>query len=188
MHEQPPQIHFFNAPRQLAKLPPGVSKQGAFDDQPRDADEVAFQLEDGDVVLVVTDGYSDKCVSSLASGSVTSRAREYEGLTVVAAYRTYSIWAEGETTRLLDLVRTKVDAASPRWSSASEVDAALASSIAQTAVNFARVVSYRRDVYTPFAAEARRWRVKGVGRGGKVDDVTVVCAVVRKGKVEEPVE
>ncbi|GJN88308.1 hypothetical protein Rhopal_001273-T1 [Rhodotorula paludigena] len=158
VHEQQPQIHFFNAPRQLAKLPPGVSKQGAFDDQPRDADEVAFQLEDGDVVLVVTDGYSD------------------------------NIWAEGETTRLLDLVRTKVDAASPRWSSASEVDAALASSIAQTAVNFARVVSYRRDVYTPFAAEARRWRVKGVGRGGKVDDVTVVCAVVRRGKVEEPVE
>lgn len=97
-----------------------------------------------------------------------------------------SIWADGETNRLVELVRTKLDAAasarpsSEAAPSRSTADAALASSVAQTAVNFARVVSVRADVQTPFAAEAKRWDVKGMV-GGKVDDVTVVCAVVRKG-------
>ncbi|KPV76108.1 uncharacterized protein RHOBADRAFT_53095 [Rhodotorula graminis WP1] len=171
VHEQTPQIHFFNAPLQLSKLPAAeraqadkAEKDGKWlRDLPRDADVVNLQLEDGDVVLLVTDGYSD------------------------------NIWAEGETTRLVELVRTKLDSeassssaskdgtgASPSPGSRSASDAALASSIAQTAVNFARVVSVRPDVYTPFAAEAKRWDVKGMV-GGKVDDVTVVCAVVRRG-------
>jgi len=90
-------------------------------------------------------------------------------------------------------VRTKLDSEASSASSGgstapaspspsrSASDAALASSIAQTAVNFARVVSVRPDVYTPFAAEAKRWDVKGMA-SGKVDDVTVVCAVVRRGE------
>ncbi|GAA5915145.1 hypothetical protein JCM8208_002149 [Rhodotorula glutinis] len=170
VHEQTPQIHFFNAPLQLSKLPAAeraqaekAEKDGKWlRDLPRDADVVSLQLEDGDVVLLVTDGYSD------------------------------NIWADGETNRLVELVRTKLDseaaaAASKDGTSTSPSPsrpashAALASSIAQTAVNFARVVSVRPDVYTPFAAEAKRWDVKGMV-GGKVDDVTVVCAVVRRGE------
>ncbi|GAA5851264.1 hypothetical protein JCM9279_007503 [Rhodotorula babjevae] len=171
VHEQTPQIHFFNAPLQLSKLPAAeraqaekAEQQGKWlRDLPRDADVVSLQLEDGDVVLLVTDGYSD------------------------------NIWADGETNRLVELVRTKLDSEASSAASASvdsstsappsrsASDAALASSIAQTAVNFARVVSVRPDVYTPFAAEAKRWDVKGMA-GGKVDDVTVVCAVVRRGE------
>ncbi|GAA6051510.1 hypothetical protein JCM3770_000389 [Rhodotorula araucariae] len=158
VHEQTPQIHFFNAPLQLSKLPAAERAQAEraektgkwLRDQPRDADVVSLQLEDGDVVLLVTDGYSD------------------------------NIWADGETNRLVELVRTKLDTAPTPSSSRSVADAALASSIAQTAVNFARVIAVRQDVQTPFAAEARRWQVQGMV-GGKVDDVTVVCAVVRKG-------
>lgn len=92
-----------------------------------------------------------------------------------------SIWAEGETDRLVSLIRTKVaSSASP-----SSTDSELASAIAQTAVNFARMVSFRKDAYTPFCAEAKRWKIRGMDRGGKVDDVTVVVAIVRKQDGEE---
>lgn len=87
-----------------------------------------------------------------------------------------SVWPSGETDRLLDLVRSRVDAAATR----PDGDKELAASIAQTAVTFARMIAVRPDVYTPFAAESKRWQVKGMERGGKVDDVTVVVAVVRK--------
>jgi protein phosphatase PTC7 len=83
-----------------------------------------------------------------------------------------SVWPSGETDRLLELVRSRVDAGGD--------DKELAASIAQTAVTFARMIAVRPDVYTPFAAESKRWQVKGMERGGKVDDVTVVVAVVRK--------
>lgn len=85
VHEQTPQIHFFNAPLQLSKLPAAeraqaekAEQQGKWlRDLPRDADVVSLQLEDGDVVLLVTDGYSDKCVPSLARACSLGRtARE----------------------------------------------------------------------------------------------------------------
>lgn len=94
------------------------------------------------------------------------------------------MWPSGETDRLLELVRCRIDttaAASPDSTmSRADADKELASSIAQTAVTFARMIAVRPDVYTPFAAESKRWQVKGMERGGKVDDVTVVVGVVRK--------
>lgn len=42
------------------------------------------------------------------------------------------------------------------------------------------MIAVRPDVYTPFAAESKRWQVKGMETGGKVDDVTVLVGVVRK--------
>lgn len=89
-----------------------------------------------------------------------------------------SVWPSGETDRLVELVRSRVDAAAA--TSRPDGDKELAASIAQTAVTFARMLAVRPDVYTPFAAESKRWQVKGMERGGKVDDVTVVVAVVRK--------
>lgn len=38
IHYQPSQTHFFNAPRQLTKLPKGMSGAGSLMDQPADAD------------------------------------------------------------------------------------------------------------------------------------------------------
>lgn len=45
VHMQPSQTHFFNAPRQLAKMPPGKSKRGALMDMPADADLFEAVLE-----------------------------------------------------------------------------------------------------------------------------------------------
>jgi len=59
-------------------------------------------------------------------------------------------------------------------------EALLASSLSQTTLNFARLVMFKRDKVTPFEVEARRYGYgKGSGLGGgKIDDVTVVVAVV----------
>lgn len=159
VHAQEPQVHFFNAPRQLSKIPQAELDRAAGEgkgegnwlvDRPGDADTVAVQLQDGDVVMLFTDGYSD------------------------------NVWPQGETDRLLELVRTRVDLAPSASTSRATADKELAASVAQTAVTFARMLAVRPDVYTPFAAESKRWGVKGMERGGKVDDVTVLVAVVRR--------
>ncbi|GAA5860729.1 hypothetical protein JCM8547_005516 [Rhodosporidiobolus lusitaniae] len=164
LHSQPPQIHFFNAPYQLSKFPPHESTENALLNYPRDADVVSsLQLEDGDVVMLVTDGFSD------------------------------NVFDEGEANVLVTAVRQKLEtyfAGKAKEDggegiaevSRAERDKELASSVARTAVSFARMISVREDKVTPFEVEARRWSAGGKGgfKGGKVDDVTVVVAVVRK--------
>ncbi|GAA5910280.1 hypothetical protein JCM6882_003239, partial [Rhodosporidiobolus microsporus] len=157
LHSQPPQIHFFNAPFQLSKFPRGEDTSNALLNYPRDADVTneGIQLEDGDVVLVVTDGFSD------------------------------NVFDKGEADLLVSAVRSKVDQhflSLPAAPTPAERDAELASAIARTAVSFARMISVREDKVTPFEVESKRWRAGGKDgfKGGKVDDVTVVVAVVRK--------
>lgn len=64
IHAQEPQVHFFNAPRQLSKIPAAELERAGegnwLIDRPKDADTFSLQLEDGDVVMLFTDGYSDK--------------------------------------------------------------------------------------------------------------------------------
>lgn len=53
------QQHFFNAPYQLAVVPPRLLKRGAIMDKPADADVVEMSLESNDIVLLGTDGIYD---------------------------------------------------------------------------------------------------------------------------------
>lgn len=59
IHNQPSQCHFFNAPLQLAKMPPGKRQKGSLIDQPEDAALFQTSLQAGDIVVVATDGFSD---------------------------------------------------------------------------------------------------------------------------------
>ncbi|GAA6034234.1 hypothetical protein JCM8097_003799 [Rhodosporidiobolus ruineniae] len=164
-YSEPPQIHFFNAPYQLSKFPSSEDTSNALLNYPRDSSlPDPIQLQDGDVVLLVTDGFSD------------------------------NVFDRGEADLLATAVRQKVEAhfdalvketgrAEP---SRAEFDAEFASALARTAVAFARMISVREDKVTPFEVESRKWGAGGKGgfKGGKVDDVTVVVAVVREVKVE----
>jgi protein phosphatase PTC7 len=125
-------------------------------DYPRDADLInALQLEDGDVVMLATDGFGD------------------------------NVFEEGEANVLVTAVRQKLEAAHNLPDAfpltRPEKDAEFASAVASTAVSFARMISVREDKVTPFEVESKKWLgAKRAFKGGKVDDVTVVVAVVRK--------
>ncbi|KAF9154016.1 Protein phosphatase PTC7 [Linnemannia schmuckeri] len=60
IYESPSQQHFWNCPYQLTVLPPGYpgAKQHVMD-MPKDAAQSTHQLQDGDVIVLATDGFWD---------------------------------------------------------------------------------------------------------------------------------
>ncbi|KAG0358711.1 phosphatase 2C-like domain-containing protein [Gamsiella multidivaricata] len=60
IYESPSQQHFWNCPYQLTVLPPGYpgAKQHVMD-MPKDAAQTRHQLQDGDVIVLATDGFWD---------------------------------------------------------------------------------------------------------------------------------
>ncbi|KAK4058633.1 Protein phosphatase 2C 7 [Microbotryomycetes sp. JL221] len=148
VHSQPAQVHFFNAPRQLSKMPKGASKVGALIDFPAHADLFETKLQSGDIVLAATDGYSDNVHTQ-------------------------------ELEQLIALVRKRHDEMDSNPAKAQEEGEtrSFAQLIADVAVNFARLCSFKPDKTTPFELEARRYGHRDL-TGGKVDDVCVVVTVV----------
>ena len=62
------QQHFFNAPYQLAVVPPKMLKRGAIMDKPTDAEVVSMTVESGDIVLLATDGLFDNLFDKVRLG------------------------------------------------------------------------------------------------------------------------
>ncbi|KAH7343474.1 phosphatase 2C-like domain-containing protein [Rhizoctonia solani] len=58
-HEQKPQTHYFNCPRQLAKLLPTQRPHLRITDRPEHADTFSAQLRHEDLVILSTDGMGD---------------------------------------------------------------------------------------------------------------------------------
>ncbi|GAA5882547.1 hypothetical protein JCM16303_002037 [Sporobolomyces ruberrimus] len=168
LHSEPCQTHFFNAPYQLSKLPPSSnrSSENSLMDLPSDAattPKEGIQLKSGDVVVLSTDGFGD------------------------------NVFGE-EVEQLLQLVHQKCLETQTQQQqqqqggggeeAVEKVDEHLfSSSLAQTSLNFSRLVMFKKDKVTPFEVEARRYgygKESGLG-GGKIDDVTVLVAVVGGG-------
>lgn len=167
LHSEASQTHFFNAPYQLSKLPPSSrSQNNSLMDTPSDASVTAkegIQLKEGDVVVLSTDGFGDNVFGE--------EMQQLCQLVHEKCLETQSHQQQqGESNEGMNKEVVKVD------------DHLFASSLAQTCLNFARLVMFKRDKVTPFEVEARRYGYgKGSGLGGgKVDDVTVVVAVVGK--------
>ncbi|KAB5596363.1 Protein phosphatase PTC7 [Ceratobasidium theobromae] len=59
LHEQGPQTHYFNCPRQLAKLLPKHQSHLQITDGPEHADTFSAQLRHEDLVILSTDGLGD---------------------------------------------------------------------------------------------------------------------------------
>ncbi|CAE6447712.1 unnamed protein product [Rhizoctonia solani] len=58
-HEQKPQTHYFNCPRQLAKLLPTQRPHLRITDRPEHADTFSTQLRHEDLIILSTDGLGD---------------------------------------------------------------------------------------------------------------------------------
>jgi protein phosphatase PTC7 len=57
VHRSEEQQHYFNTPFQLSLPPPG--NRNVLSDSPDSADQFSFPVQDGDVILVATDGVFD---------------------------------------------------------------------------------------------------------------------------------
>lgn len=64
VHRSQEQQHYFNTPFQLS-LPPTELQSEVLSDQPESADQHAFPVEDGDVILLATDGIFDNVPDNL---------------------------------------------------------------------------------------------------------------------------
>ena len=59
------QVHCFNTPYQLSLPPPGHMDPGTLVDDPEDADVYEFNAQDGDIIMLATDGVFDNIPISL---------------------------------------------------------------------------------------------------------------------------
>ncbi|KAF7363443.1 Protein phosphatase [Mycena sanguinolenta] len=130
-----PQTHFFNCPRQLAKLKSIKDKATSFSDLPDTAEEYSTRLKDGDVVIAYTDGLSDNIFPA-------------------------------EILTICSLIMNKPDSETTK-----------VQMLAQSLVNHSRNCMFS-DQVSPFEIDARRHRQRW--QGGKIDDVTVVVALVQE--------
>jgi len=137
-YSSPPQTHYFNCPRQLAKLK-RIRGRGRLSDSISDfatsAQAYSTRLRDGDIIIAFTDGVTDNIY-------------------------------EAEILKLCTLVMN-----SP------EPEAKKAEMLAKSLVYNSRVCMFNHRV-SPFELEARLHRK--LYRGGKIDDATVVVALVRE--------
>ncbi|THH17808.1 hypothetical protein EW146_g3069 [Bondarzewia mesenterica] len=136
IHRQRAQTHFFNCPKQLAKLPDHVGSGTVRMDHSSDADVYETKIRDGDIVILYTDGLSDNVFNN-------------------------------EITAICSLVA--------RAGGPEDVQVQM---MADRIVEYARACMVNRTRVSPFEKAAAR---DGLSfRGGKLDDVTVLVALVRE--------
>ncbi|WVQ68547.1 uncharacterized protein L199_006756 [Kwoniella botswanensis] len=146
-----PQTHFFNCPLQLSKIPKDMRQAGIIHDTPDMADVKEIELEVGDVVILFTDGLSDNLPTShlpLLSSSLTQ------------------------------LLNSPLNSHLTK----TERDAEFARLFADILVGYGRMAMARtgdeKGWKTPFEIEATEKVPRNNWRGGKIDDITVMTAVV----------
>lgn len=179
-----PQTHAFNTPYQLSLVPPAVAARAAafggaqLSDLPRDADVTQHNLRHGDVLLFATDGVLDNLFNQDIL-RLASRALVSSGAWVMT---------DAGGVRVADSLEHLVKPAGLEDENAGDSPAAkrrnsvakqtLQSFLATTIVSAARSASINTKVDGPFAKEVQKYYPHENWRGGKVDDICVVAAVV----------
>ena len=171
----PVQTHAFNTPYQLSKIPKPMLQQEAvfgvtrYFELPKDADITSHQLQHGDILIFASDGVWDN-LSPEDTLNLTSRQLLRNGGWVETKGQGIEV---GEKLGYL----TYTPGASSDVST-GKLQETLAVLIAGEAKNAS--LDTRRD--GPFAKEVKRRYPYENYRGGKMDDIVVVVAVV----LEEP--
>ncbi len=166
-----PQTHAFNTPYQLSIIPERIIKQAkAFGgeqlcDYPKDANVSQHELRHGDVLVFASDGVWDNLSSQnilkiVSRIMLNTKAWEHteKGINVGQGLNKFILGEEGE-----DAIRD-----SPT----------LQSSLAVGIVGEAKAASINMKKDGPFAREVQRYYPYENWRGGKVDDICVVVAIV----------
>ncbi|KAL7414575.1 phosphatase 2C-like domain-containing protein [Mrakia frigida] len=145
------QQHYFNCPRQLAKVPKRRGYSSNISDTPSDADLFSVQLEEGDMIVCFTDGMSDNIHNP-------------------------------ELLLLLEqALKTPSDGLLTPPSSTESLllpEDGVAQRFADTLLRYGKICMNNQDKVSPFQVAAAK---EGLDyRGGKVDDFTVITALVVK--------
>ncbi|KAF8514031.1 phosphatase 2C-like domain-containing protein [Gautieria morchelliformis] len=156
-YTQPPQTHFFNCPYQLAKLPSTFRRYtGAYVDSPKHAATYSTQLRGGDIIIAYV-------CCQLVKGCTDNHGYRACFKTDGLADNVYP----AEISSVVSLVM--------RQTSTEEQQA---QDLADRLVEYARSCMFKKNKVSPFEKGAVR---EGIYyRGGKVDDVTVVVAIVEE--------
>ncbi|KAM0332184.1 hypothetical protein ACHAQA_002459 [Verticillium albo-atrum] len=181
-----PQTHAFNTPFQLSVVPPSVAaRMAAFggaqlSDFPRDADVSRHGLRHGDVLIFASDGVWDNLFNQDIL-RVASRVMAGAGAWVTTAgqgQKGESQQGQGEGEggiRVVDDLHTLTE---QRNTGSSGSAATLQSVLATELVTAAKAASVNSKLDGPFAKEVQKWYPHENWRGGKVDDIVVVVAIV----------
>lgn len=166
-----PQTHAFNTPYQLSIVPEKVLRQAAafggtqLCDFPKDANVSQHSLRHGDVLVFASDGVWDNLSSQdilriVSRLMVGARAWEYteDGISVGRSLPQFIMADDGK-------------------SGAEEIPS-LQSFLAVGITGEAKAASVNTKVDGPFAREVQKYYPNEHWRGGKVDDICVVVAIV----------
>ncbi|KAG0248856.1 Protein phosphatase PTC7, partial [Mortierella polycephala] len=156
IYESPSQQHFWNCPYQLTILPPGYpgANQHVMD-MPKDAAQTTHQLQDGDVIVLATDGFWDNVFTKEAIELV-----ERELGDIIKPAMTGIKGAHGQHESIGHQAKPVEDIV-------GRVRA-----LSQRLTNTARRFSLDQKRRTPFSQGARHIR-----SGGKIDDITVIVTL-----------
>lgn len=188
-HASEAQIHAFNTPYQLAVIPEAMRKRTqAFGgtqlaDMPRDSAVSRHSLKHGDVLIFATDGVWDNLSSSevlrtVGQIMVTACAWEDTGKGISV------------TPHLSELTEVKIEDVNQEAVEAGQFDGkiggrrntegikGLQGYLAAAVAGEAKAASENSKRDGPFAREVQKYYPEEMWRGGKVDDICVVVAVV----------
>ncbi|KAG5927987.1 hypothetical protein E4U42_001464 [Claviceps africana] len=176
-----PQTHGFNTPFQLSLVPPSLAaRMAAFGgsqlcDLPRDADVSQHYVRHGDILMLATDGVFDNLFRHDIL-RIVSRVMVSSGAwqrTPTGSVRV------GDTVDSLTKPPSFTGATSdPDGSMTKAKHTTLQSLLATEIVAAAKAASTNTKVDGPFAKEVQKYYPGDRWRGGKVDDICVVVAVV----------
>lgn len=161
--QSPPQTYAFNTPYQLAKVPAALRQQGSLSNKPSDAQVTEEELQRGDMVLLMTDGFLDNVHCVLPPK---------EALTPDAPKRP-------ELLQLLDMLQDKHRehwATRKQPSSLVDEKQDFTNVVASTLMQYARLCQSTEEKVSPFQLDAARYGIHYPG--GKVDDIALICATV----------
>ncbi|KAG0220770.1 Protein phosphatase PTC7 [Mortierella sp. GBA43] len=165
IYESPSQQHFWNCPYQLTVLPPGYPRAKQYVmDMPKDAAQTTHQLQDGDVIVLATDGFWDNVFTKEAIELV-----ERELGDVIQQLRSAAAGASAGAGAAHPANGSGLSSPTSDGDIVGRVRA-----LSQRLTNTARRFSLDQKRRTPFSQSARHIR-----SGGKIDDITVIVTLVR---------
>ncbi|KAI9241799.1 MAG: phosphatase 2C-like domain-containing protein [Podila humilis] len=193
IYESPSQQHFWNCPYQLTIVPPGfrsskssAKKSGSYvQDLPKDAAQSTHQLEDGDVIVLATDGFWDnvftketiELVDKELGDIIRDKSHHSPSKPIVPPFNHHPLPLQQLSQQLQSEEAPLGKHGSEegqRPPLTAEQVLARVRALSQRLTNTARHISLDQTRNTPFSESAQHLR-----SGGKVDDITVIVTLVR---------